>query len=102
MLDRELEKRLYMRPKEYQRHIGCIQGRFRKVDETKDAIIVGLFKSLDYHKMDDIQLTHICEFYAGIAGDNASHKTRYITDYPAKNRSMYSGFIMIEKGRKAK
>lgn len=101
MLDRELEKRLSMRPKDYQRHISTIQGRFRKVDETPTHIVVGLFKPLDYHKMDDIHLTHIIDFYAGYAGDNASHKFHYSPVYPGvKNRSMYSGFILIEKKNK--
>lgn len=97
MLDRELNKRLSMRPKDYQRHIGSIQGRFRKVDETDREIIVGLFKSLEYKLLDDIHLTHIVSFYAGDAGDNTRHKTHYRPDYPCKNRSMYSGFIVIEK-----
>ena len=98
MLDRELNERLSMKPKDYQRHIGAIQGRFRKVDETDNEIIVGLLKSLEYKRLDDIHLTHIASFYAGDAGENASHKTRYRPDYPVKkNRSMYSGFIVIEK-----
>lgn len=101
MLDRELEKRLSMRPKDYQRHIACIHGRFRKVDETPTHIVVGLLKPLDYHKMDDIHLTHITDFYAGYAGDNTSHKTHYSPVYPGvKNCSMYSGFILIEKKNK--
>ena len=98
MLDRELNKRLSMRPKDYQSHIGSIQGRFRKVDETENTVIVGLFKSLEYKLLDDIHITHIASFYVGDAGDNTSHKTRYLPDYPVKiNRSMYSGFIEIEK-----
>lgn len=99
MLNRELEKRLGMNPKDYQRRISTIQGRFRKVDETPTHIVVGLFKSLDYRNLTDIELTHICDFYAGYAGENTSHKTHYSPVYPlAKNRSMYSGFILIEKG----
>ena len=101
MLDRELGKRMAMGAKDYQRHISIIQGRFRKVDETPTHIVVGLLKSLDYHKMDDIHLTHITDFYAGYAGDNASHKFHYSPVYPVeKNRSMYSGFILIEKPKK--
>lgn len=99
MLDRELEERLGMNTKDYQRRISTIQGRFRKVDETPTHIVVGLFKSLDYRNLTDIELTHICDFYTGYAGDNTSHKTHFTPVYPlAKNRSMYSGFILIEKG----
>lgn len=99
MLDRELEERLSMSAKLYQARISSIQGRFLKVDETPTHIVVGLLKPLDYHKLDDIEVTHICDFYAGYAGDNTSHKTHFTPVYPVeKNRSMYSGFILIEKG----
>lgn len=97
MLDRELEERLAMSAKIYQARISSIQGRFIKVDETPTHIVVGLFKSLNYRNLTDIELTHICDFYAGYAGDNTSHKSHYRPDYPCKNRSMYSGFIVIEK-----
>ena len=99
MLDLELEKRMAMSAKLYQAIISSIQGRFRKVDETPTHIVVGLFKSLNYRELSDIALTHICDFYAGYGGDNTSHKTHFTPVYPVeKNRSMYSGFIMIEKG----
>lgn len=99
MLDRELEERMTMSAKLYQARISSIQGRFLKVDETPTHIVVGLLKPLEYRKLGDIELTHICDFYAGYAGDNTSHKTHYSPVYPvAKNRSMYSGFILIEKG----
>jgi len=99
MLDRELKERLSMSAKLYQSIISTIQGRFLKVDETPTHIVVGLLKPLDYRKLSDIALTHICDFYAGYAGDNTSHKTHFAPVYPVeKNRSMYSGFIMIEKG----
>ena len=99
MLDRELEERMAMSAKLYQARISSIQGRFLKVDETPTHIIVGLLKPLDYRKLGDIEVTHICDFYAGYAGDNTSHKTHFTPVYPVeKNRSTYSGFIMIEKG----
>lgn len=100
MKDRELKERLSMRPRDYQRHIAAIQGRFHKVDETPTHIVVGLFNSLNFEQLTEIQLTHICEFYAGSAGENASHQTQYSATWPAvKNTSMYSGFILIEKNK---
>lgn len=74
-----------------------IAGRFVKVEETPEYIIIGLLGSLWKDDLTKNQLHHIKSFY-GLR----FYKHTFITDYKAPiNASMYNNYMKIEKASPA-
>lgn len=72
---------------------NAISGRFSKVDETDQAVIVGCFGTLFANDLTPWQVEHIKGFYS-LSG----HDLQALPDCPAVvNRSIYNGFLSISK-----
>ena len=75
------------------REYNAVAGRFLKVDETDDHVIVGLIGSLWSADLTADQLAHIKGFY-----QKSFHRHTFLRDYNvSRNASMYNEFIQIEK-----
>lgn len=82
-----------MTNKEY----NAVAGRFMKVEDTEQYVIVGLLGSLHADDLTPNQLTHIKGFY-----QLTIHRHTFLTDYQApRNASMFNDYIRIEKSSPA-
>lgn len=79
------------------REYNAIAGRFIKVEETAEHIIVGLLGSLHAGNLTINQLNHIKGFY-----QLSIHKHSFLKDYKApRNASMFNDYMRIEKASPA-
>lgn len=78
-----------MTTKEY----NAVAGRFMKVEETTEHVIVGLLGSLWADDLTHDQLNHIKGFC-----QLSNHRHTFLTDYQAPiNANMFNDYIRIEK-----
>ena len=81
------------------REYNAVAGRFLKVEDTADYVIIGLIGSLWYHDLTRDQLNHIKGF---CRLSNHRHTLLAGADYQAPiNTKMFNNYIRIEKASPA-
>lgn len=79
------------------REYNAVAGRFMKVEETAEHVIIGLLGSLWADDLTANQLNHIKGFY-----QLSIHRHTFLTDYQAPRKgSMFNDYIRIEKSSPA-